>query len=219
MLSVNRFRRAQTYRRPGRQCGRRFGPPPRQHRASEALILDGALWARAPHSNDSPSSALRTISSAGSFGLLRCSTRASVQGTDGFKGPHDEMRRRFGDACVRHDRLCRGPMRQPGLAASTIPRCIGARRNGKCFDNHCITSAWTAPRFMLKHQRLLCRILGCDLLRYALHRRRQDRHPVSPAATCVDFQLRRFDRLTRHQAEVDFVCGSFSPPRRASPYW
>ena len=32
------------------------------------------------------------------------------------------------------------------LAASTIPRCIGARRNGKCFDNHCMTSAWTAPR-------------------------------------------------------------------------
>ena len=78
-----------------------------------------------------PSSALRTISSAGSFGLLRCSMSASVRDSAGLNG-----RTMKSDMCAAT--ATSGTMAMPRFDAtalfnaSTVPRGMGSRVRGAC---------------------------------------------------------------------------------------
>ena len=85
------------------------------------------------------SSALRTISSAGSLGLLRCSISASVDATGGRSG----RTMMLGDGVAT---ATSGTIDMPRfnstavLSASIAARCIGARGNGTCPESQRITS-------------------------------------------------------------------------------
>jgi hypothetical protein len=85
------------------------------------------------------------MSSAGSFGLLRCSISASVHGTGGCRGRTTRRRVRLATATS-------GTIDMPRLdstavlSASMVPRYMGARGRGICPDSQRMVSVWTAPR-------------------------------------------------------------------------
>jgi len=123
----------------------------------------------------SPSSAARTTSKAGSFGLLRCSMRASVQGRSGFSGRTTMPG--IGSATATSGTI---DMPRPDatacFAASTMPTCMGCRVRGNSFAIQCMTRAWTAAAIVLEHEGLLRDIVRRDLVGDVPRRRRQDRH-------------------------------------------